>query len=63
MKQWNFKIKKLYSANHLCNTKLICWSTGPTDPILSKHKKIILKAFGQMTFFIYYFPHFEKRSK
>ena len=26
----------------LGETKLICWSTGPTDPILSKNKKIIL---------------------
>ena len=30
--------------------KLICWSTGPTDPISSKNKKIILQNFGQLAF-------------
>ena len=24
---------------YLGDTKLICWSTGPTDPILSKSRK------------------------
>ena len=28
----------------------ICWSTSPTDPILSKNKKI-LQNFGQLAFF------------
>ena len=32
--------------------KLICWSTGTTDPILSKIKKMILQNFGQLTFFL-----------
>ena len=32
------------------DTKLICWSTGPTDPILWKNKKI-LQNFGQPAFF------------
>ena len=27
----------------LGETKLICWSTGPTNPILSTSKKIILQ--------------------
>ena len=34
----------------LGETKLIRWSTGPTDPILSKNKKI-LQNFGQLAFF------------
>ena len=29
-------------------TKLISWSAGPTDPTLSKNKKIILQNFGQL---------------
>ena len=29
---------------------LICWSTGPTVPILSKNKKIMLQNFGQLAF-------------
>ena len=33
----------------------------PTDPILSKNKKIILQNFGQLSFFlIYYFLLFDK---
>ena len=44
-------------------TKLIPWSTGPTDPILSKNKKIILQNFGQLAFLIYYFLLFEKIHK
>ena len=31
--------------------RLICWSTSPTDPILSKNKKI-LQNFGQLAFFL-----------
>ena len=31
-------------------TKLISWSAGPTDPTLSKNKKIILQNFGQLAF-------------
>ena len=34
----------------LGETKLICWSTGPTDPILSKTIKIIWKNFGELAF-------------
>ena len=37
----------------LGETKLICWSTGPTNPILSKSKKIILQNFDQLAFFKY----------
>ena len=37
---------------YLGETKLICWSTGLTYPILSKNKKIILQNFGQLTFFL-----------
>ena len=49
-------------------TKLICWSTGPTVPILNKQKKItiiiILQNFGQLTFFlIYCFLLFEKKKR
>ena len=52
----------------LGETKLICWSTcptdRPTDPILSKNKKIVLQNFGQLAFFlIYYFLLFEKKKK
>ena len=44
-------------------TKCICWSTSPTDPILIKNKKI-LQHFGQLFFFlIYYFLLFEKKKK
>ena len=31
-------------------TKLNCWSMGPSDPNLSKSKKIILQNFGQLCF-------------
>ena len=34
----------------LVETKLICWSTGPADPILSKNKEIILQNFGELAF-------------
>ena len=34
----------------LGETKLICWSTSPTDPILSKTIKIIWKNFGELAF-------------
>ena len=44
-------------------TKLIYWSKEPTDPILSKTKKIILQNFGQLAFLIYYFLLFEKNKK
>ena len=49
------------SFHELGETKLICWSTGPTDPILIKSKKIILQTFGQLFFFIYYFLFFEQK--
>ena len=43
---------------------LNCWSTGPTDPILSKNKKIILQDFDQLaSFLIYYFLLLEKNKK
>ena len=35
----------------LGETKLIYWSTGPTDPALRKSKKMILQNFGQLAFF------------
>ena len=35
----------------LGETMLICWSTGQTDPILSKNKKLILQNFCQLAFF------------
>ena len=37
--------------NSLGETKLICWSTGPTNSILIKSKKIMLQNFGQLAFF------------
>ena len=39
----------------LGQTKVICWSTGPTDPILSKNKKVILQNFGQLAFILNYY--------
>ena len=39
------------SFHELGETKLICWSTGPTDPILIKSKQIILQTFGQLFLF------------
>ena len=52
----------------LGKTKLICWSMGPTDPILSKKKKkkknVISQNFGQLAFFkIYDFTLFAKKIK
>ena len=45
-------------------TKLICWSTGPFDPILSKNKKIILQIFLSIRILlIYCFLLFEKNKK
>ena len=35
----------------LVETKLICWFTGPADPILSKTKEIILQNVGELAFF------------
>ena len=35
----------------LGETMLIYWSTGQTDPILSKNKKLILQNFCQLAFF------------
>ena len=40
----------MYSTKILGEIKLIYWSTGPTDPILSKNKKMILQNFGQLAF-------------
>ena len=46
----------------LGETKLICWSMGLTDPILSKKKKLISQNFGQLAFFkIYDFTLFAKK--
>ena len=48
----------------LGETKLICWFRGPTDPILSKSKKIInYKILANWLFLIYYFLLFEKNKK
>ena len=46
---WNTIACNLYGLYG--ETKLICWSMGLTDPILSKNKKIILQNFGQLAFF------------
>ena len=49
-----FKINDIQEGK----TKLICWYTGPTEPILNKNRKIILQNFGQPAFFqsiIFYF--------
>ena len=40
-----------FSWEYLRQNKLICWSTGPTDPTLSKNKTMILQNFGQLAFF------------
>ena len=44
-------INEILTNIYLGKTKLICWSTGPTDPILSKNKKTILQNCGQLAFF------------
>ena len=47
---------------HLGETELICWSTGPTGPILSKNKKNTITKFWPTRFsIIYYFLLFEKK--
>ena len=43
-------INEILTNIYLGETKLICWSTGPTDPILSKNKKTILQNCGQLAF-------------
>ena len=49
---------------YLGETKLVCWSTDPTDPFLNKNKKIKLQNFVQLFFFlIYYFLLFEKKRR
>ena len=53
----------LNKNNILGETKLICWSAGPTDPILSKKQKIILQNLGYCLFLIYYFLLFEKKIR
>ena len=57
----------IYTKHYLFwlgETKLICWSTGPTDPVLSKNKKIILKILTIRLFFLfYYFLLFDKKKK
>ena len=50
----------MYSTKMLGEIKLICWSTGPTDPILSKNKKILA---NWLFYLIYCFMLFEKREK
>ena len=55
---------KLY-GNGICllgETKLIRWSTSPTDPILSKNRKIILQNLDNWLFLIYCFLLFEKKK-
>ena len=39
-----------FSWEYLRQNKLICWSTVPTDPTLSKNKTMILQNFGQLAF-------------
>ena len=54
----------MQSNEYSGETKLNCWFTGSSDPILSKSKKIILQNFGQLAFFkIYCFLLFEKNKK
>ena len=57
-----FKFVSSKTGFFLGETRLICWPAGPTDPILSKNKKIILQNFGQLAI-IYYFLLFEKRIR
>ena len=60
----NIKILSSKVDYHLAGPKLICWSMGPTDPILSKNQKIILQNSGQLAFFkIYYFLLFDKKHR
>ena len=43
------KLTLFFQSGHFLtwgNTELVCWSTGPTNPILRKSKKIILQNFG-----------------
>ena len=49
----------------LGETKLICWSTGPTDPILSKNKKnnIKFRPTGYYHFFFNLFFFFSEKKK
>ena len=58
----NYELKSDLFVN-LGETKLICWSAGPTDPILSKNKKRILQNLVNWFFLIYYFLRFEKKKK
>ena len=44
----------LYLLLLLGETKLICWSKGPTDPILSKNKTRYYKILTNWIFLIYY---------
>ena len=44
-------IGKKTNKINLGETKLICWFTGLTNPILCKSKKIILQNFVQLAFF------------
>ena len=46
----------------LGDTKLICWSAGSTDPILSKNIKMVLQNFDQLAFFKLLFSAFWKKS-
>ena len=50
MKQKSIITQKKFYKHYEGEAKLICWSTGPTDPILSKNKKIILQNSGQLAF-------------
>ena len=36
----------------LGDKKLFCWSTSPTNPTLSKNKKVILQNAGQLAIFL-----------
>ena len=40
-----------------------CWSTDPTDPALSKNKKVILQNVGQLVFFNLLFSDFSKKKE
>ena len=53
----NYELKSDLFVN-LGETKLICWSAGPTDPILSKNKKRILQNLVNWFFFNLLFPAF-----
>ena len=43
--------KKTFVISYLDETKLICWSTGPPDPILSKNQKNHVTKFWPTGFF------------